>query len=135
VFLGQNLTTGPQKVAFMRTVLKGGALTHFFQYYLTAGKEDSATFDLAICSLITQIFPLRTLRIQKHYMRWYMRKPREMKMRVYRNCVVKLNNYLARFPSNFNDAQKIDDEELVDIWSLELPTSGSTKWIKWALIW
>ena len=121
VFLGQNLTTGPQKVAFMRTVLKGDALTHFNQYFLTAGNEENDTFDLAVRSLITHIFPLRALRIQKRYMRRYMRKPRDMKMRTYRNRVVELNNYLARFPSNFNDAQKIDDEEIVDILEFGTP--------------
>ena len=31
VIVGQNLTTGPQNVAFMRTVLKGDANTYFVQ--------------------------------------------------------------------------------------------------------
>jgi hypothetical protein len=46
VFLGQNLTTGPQKVAFMRTVLKGDALGNFTPYFLTVGDEENDTFDL-----------------------------------------------------------------------------------------
>jgi hypothetical protein len=37
VIVGQNLTTGPQKVAFMKMVLKGNALAHFAQYFVTAG--------------------------------------------------------------------------------------------------
>ena len=121
VFVGQNLTTGPQKVAFMRTVLKGDAATHLIQYFLSAGNKESDTFKLCIRSLITHIFPLRALRIQKRYMRLYMRKPREMKMREYRNRVVELKNYLARFPSNFSDDQKIEDEELVDILEFGTP--------------
>ena len=32
VIVGQNLTTGPQKVAFMRTVLRGDVYTYFNQY-------------------------------------------------------------------------------------------------------
>ena len=35
VIIGQNLTTGPQRVAFMRTVLKGDAYTYFNQYFTT----------------------------------------------------------------------------------------------------
>jgi hypothetical protein len=71
------------------------------EYFLTAGNEDNATYEAGIRSLITHIFPVRALRIQKRYMRRYMRKPREMKMRAYRNQVIELNNYLAKFPSNF----------------------------------
>ena len=44
-------------------------------------------------------------------MRRYMRKPRDMKMREYRNRVVELNNYLERYPTVFNATQKIDEEE------------------------
>ena len=43
-----------------------------------------------------------------------MRKPRDMTMRAYRNQVVELNNYLERFPTAFNAAQKIGDDEVVD---------------------
>ena len=130
MFLGQNLTTGPQKVAFMRTVLKGDALSNFTQYFLTAGNEENDTFDLAIRSLITHIFPLRALRIQKRYMRRYMRKPREMKMRTYRNRVIELNNYLVMFPSNFNDAQKIDEEEIVDILEFGTPNKWQYEMVR-----
>ena len=35
VIVGQNLTTGPQKVAFMRMGLKGDAYTYFNQYFTT----------------------------------------------------------------------------------------------------
>ena len=38
VFVGQNLVTGPQKVAFMRTVLKGDAAAHFIQFFFCGGK-------------------------------------------------------------------------------------------------
>ena len=43
-------------------------------------------------------------------MQCYMRKPRDMKMRVYRNRVVELNNYLERLPTVFNATQKIDED-------------------------
>ena len=45
----------------------------------------------------------------------YMRKLRDMEMQVYLNRVVELNNYLERFPTAFNAAQKIVDDQIVDI--------------------
>ena len=126
------MTTGPQRVAFMRTVLKGDAYTYFNQYFTTVGNEDDVTFILDVQALTSHIFPQRALRMQKRYMRRYMRKPRDMKMRVYRNRVVKLNNYLEQFPTLINATQKIDDDEIVDI--LEFGTSGKVKWSLWDLI-
>jgi hypothetical protein len=58
-----------------------------------------------------------------------MRKPRDMKMRAYRNRVVKLNNYLLRFPSNFNDEQTINDEELVNILEFGTPNKWQYKMV------
>ena len=46
VIVGQNLTTGPQKVAFMRMVLKGDA--YFNQYFKMVGNEDDAMFVLGV---------------------------------------------------------------------------------------
>jgi hypothetical protein len=37
------ISEGPQKVAFMRMVLKGDALAHFAQFFITAGNETNAT--------------------------------------------------------------------------------------------
>ena len=85
VTIRQNLTTGPQRVAFMRTVLKGDAYTYFNQYFTTVGNEDDVTFILGIQALTSHIFPQCALHMQKCYMRRYMRKPRDMKMWVYRN--------------------------------------------------
>ena len=69
VIIGQNLTTGPQRVAFMRTVLKGDAYTYFNQYFTTVGNEDDVTFILGVQALTCHIFPQRALRMQKRYMR------------------------------------------------------------------
>ena len=44
IIVGQNLTTGPKKVAFMRTVLKGDEYTYFNQYSMTVSNEADATF-------------------------------------------------------------------------------------------
>ena len=68
--------------------------------------------------------------MQKRYMRHYMRKPRDMKMRVYRNRVVELNNYLERFPTVFNATQKIDDDEIVDILEFATPNKWQSEMVR-----
>ena len=115
VIVGQNLTMGPQKVAFMRTVLKGDALAHFAQFFVTAGNEDNVTYEESIHSLTTHVFPQFALRTQTQFMSQAMRKPRNMKMRAYCNRMHEINNYLSRFPPAFNDTQKKTEGELVDI--------------------
>ena len=72
IIIGQNLTTGPQRVAFMRTVLKGDAYTYFNQYFTMVSNEDDVTFILGLQALTSHIFPQRALRTQKRYMRRYM---------------------------------------------------------------
>ena len=57
VFIRQNLTTGPQKVAFMRTSLKGDAYTYFIWYFVMVGNEDNAMFVLASQALMSHISP------------------------------------------------------------------------------
>ena len=52
-------------------------------------------------------------------MQRYMRKPRDMKMRVYRNRVVELNNYLERF----------DDDEVVDILEFGTPNKWQSEMV------
>jgi hypothetical protein len=115
VIVGQNLTTGPQKVAFMRMVLKGDTLAHFAQFFVTAGNKDNATYEDSIHSLTTHVFPQFALRTQTQFMSQLMHKPRDMKMRVYRNRMIEMNNYMARFAPAFNDTQKKTEGELLDI--------------------
>ena len=105
VIIGQNLTTGPQRVAFMQTVLKGDAYMYFNQYFTMGDNEVDAMFILGLQALTSHNFPQRALRMQKCYMRHYMRKPRDMKMWVYRNRVVELNNYLEQFPTVFSHSE------------------------------
>ena len=60
---------------------------------------------------------------QTRWMRRYLRKPREMKTRDYVNRVLELNGYLTEFPtSNNNQANKLEDDEIVDILEFSLPS-------------
>ena len=67
--------------------------------------------------------------MQKRYMRCYMRKPRDMKMWVYRNRVVELNNYSELFPTVFNATQKIEDE-IFDILEYGTPNKWQSEMIR-----
>ena len=67
--------------------------------------------------------------MQIRYMRHYMRKPRDMKMRVYRNRVVELNNNLEQFPTVFNATQKIDEDEIVDILEFGTPNKWQSEMV------
>ena len=66
IIVAQNLTTGPQRVAFMRTVLKGDTYTYtyFNQYFTTVG---NVMFILGVQALMSHIFPQRALHMQKRY--------------------------------------------------------------------
>jgi hypothetical protein len=61
------------------------------------------------------VFPQFALRTQTQFMTQGMRKPRDMRMRAYRNQMMEINNYLARFPPAFDATQKKTKGELVDI--------------------
>ena len=65
VIVGQNLTEGPQKVAFMRMALKGDALAHFALFFVAAGNEDNITYEESIRSLITHV-SRSSLFVHKH---------------------------------------------------------------------
>ena len=88
------------------------------------------TFILGVQALTSHIFPQCALRMQKRYMQHYMRKPCDMKLRVYRNRVVELNNYLERFPTAFSVTQEIDDDDIVDILEFGTPNKWQSEMIQ-----
>ena len=85
IIIGQNLTTGPQRVMFMQMVLKGNMYMYFNQYFMLFGNEDDVTFILGVQALTSHIFPQCALHMQKCYVQHYMHKLHDMKMRVYHN--------------------------------------------------
>jgi hypothetical protein len=121
VIVGQNMTTAAARFAFMRTILQGDAHAYFNQVAQEEAEQTLESYDNCMESLTTHIFPQRALRKQKRYMRRHMRKPYDMPMRIYRNRVVELNNYLASFPGSFNAEQKLEEEEIIDILEFGIP--------------
>ena len=121
VIVGQNMTTAAARFSFMRTILQGDAHAFFNQAALAEVHQTLDTFETCVQALTTHIFPQRALRKQKRYMRRHMRKPFDMPMRNYRNRVVELNNYLEHFPGDFDNDQKLDEEEIIDILEYGVP--------------
>lgn len=120
VVIGQGLTTGPQKFAFIRQVLKGDALAHWTST-ATGKPETDDTFLACWQALLVHVFPFRALETQRRFLRRYLRKPFSEKFRAYKNRLVDMNNDLARFPPNFNATQKLDVDELIDILQFGMP--------------
>lgn len=122
IIVGQNLTTGPAKYAMMRRILDGDALAAFNQAAQALGNETNEHFGQCVERLTSHVFPNRSLAIQRRYMRRYMRKPKETKIREYLARVVELNSYLPLFPGG-DDNAKLSDDELCDILEFATPAS------------
>jgi hypothetical protein len=121
VIVGQNMMTAGALFVFMRTILQGYAHAYFHQAALVEEEQTLESFDNCVQALTTHIFPQHALCKQKQYMHCHMRKPWDMTMRIYRNRVVELNNYLAHFPGSFNVEQKLEEEEIINILEFGVP--------------
>ena len=129
VLIGQSITTGPPKYAMARRLLEGDALAKFNERATANGNETNEHFVTTLREVTTHVFPKKALALQKRYMRRFMRKPRELKTRLYVARVTELNNYLKQFPP-FADDQSIPQDELMDIFEFSMPAT----WQKQAII-
>ena len=120
VFVGTNLTTGPEQYAMARRLLEGDALAAFERAATAHGGQTVANMTLCLQDLRTHVFPLRALQNQKRYMRRNMRKPKEMTMREYANRVQELNTALQQFPP-FGANQELPDDEVLEILEFGIP--------------
>ncbi len=125
VFVGQNVTTGPQKYAIMRRLLTGDALLAFNLAANAAGNKTVDHFKLAMRGLVSHVFPARALQLQKQYMRRFLRKPLETKTQVFVSRLVEINAYLNEFPP-FGPNQSLPIDKVMDIAHFALPA----KWQK-----
>jgi hypothetical protein len=69
VFVGQNVTTGPNRYAIVRRLLQGDALAAFNRAALAHGTETMEHFKSSIEDLKCHVFPRKALANQKRYMR------------------------------------------------------------------
>ena len=123
VITGQHMTTAVQKYACARRFLQGQALSTFNNMADEQPNVNMANFDLCLNHVNESMFPQKAYITQTRWMRRYLRKPREMKTRDYVNRVLELNGYLTEFPtSNNNQANKLEDDEIMDILEFSLPS-------------
>jgi hypothetical protein len=73
---------------------------------------------------LTQLLPHKILQRVKRYLRREARKPADMKVKTYFMNIQRINDEeIPRLPPNFNAAQKIQPDELIDILLFGTPKS------------
>jgi hypothetical protein len=122
VLAGTNTTSGPNKYALIRRLLQGDALTAFNNAATAEGNETNANYEICCQKLIKHAFPKKALTDQKRYMRRFLRKPRDMKTRIFMGRLIELNDYLELFP-DFQDNQKLAQDEIMDIAEYGVPNT------------
>ena len=151
VILGLNINTRAPMMGIMRTVLKGTALSYFEASMVAQAAtarqaardaaadpaaraavdaQDETDFQnvamirIAGQSVITNCTPRKCLARIKRYLRRECRKPFDMTVRVYAQHLHRINHEeLPRCPPNFQEAQKLSDDELLDILLFGTPKS------------
>jgi hypothetical protein len=119
--IGNNVTTGPLQYRYWRGCLTGTALDKFNEYTLAVGNETAANLHTVEQRLITFFAPREVLRQQTRYIRFHMRKPKEVSTRQYVGAVATLNNTLSKLPPAFDDLQKVSETDMMDILASKAP--------------
>lgn len=120
--VGQHITTGPPMFSMARRLMAGDALSVFNNRAAELGAETTANFKQVMNALAAHVFPQRALRMQKRYMRRYMRKPKGQTTREYIARVNEINEYLSLFPP-FEADQKLPTDEILDILEFGMPAT------------
>ncbi len=125
VIVGQNLTTGPGKYALVRRVLTGDALAAFEAAATKHGNITNDNFNACMADVTKHIFPVRALAKQKRFMRRFLRKQSDTKIREHVARVVEINEYLTDFPPARDGevVTKIADDALLEILEFGCPNS------------
>jgi hypothetical protein len=105
VLVGQNIMTPENKMAMARRLLKGDVLRVYENFINGLPLETPETpYEDSIKALAVHVFPIHALRLQKQYMRRFLRKPMATMTREFVARVQQINNYLEYFPP-FTDEQ------------------------------
>jgi hypothetical protein len=128
ILIGQHITTGPPTYAMTRRILEGAALAKFDDATTSRGTETMEHFSQVLDDMGNYVFPRRALQLEKRYMRRYMRKPRNLKMREYMARVEELNNDLGYFPS-FMQGSRLVEDELLDIYEFGVPATWQKRFL------
>ncbi len=116
LFVGLNATNGPARFRLARTVLKDKAETSF-ETAAQGLTETNENLEQVLMAVTRSVFPPRAAQQQKRWMRRYMRKPADVKIREHVARVEELNAYLPQFPPAEVDGEAIQSlprDELCD---------------------
>jgi hypothetical protein len=130
VLTGQNVTGPPDKYAMARRLLDGDALAAFNKEAMTLWTETNVNFSKCLQALATHVFPKYALATQKQWFRRSVHKHRDMSTREWLAWLTEINEMLVEFPPNFNQQQKIPEDELKDIVEFGVPSSWRTIWVQ-----
>ena len=122
---GQNITNGPGLYDVLRRHLKGTAVTKYGNVAREQGAQTVQNFKIVVKELTKFFFPQHALRIQKRYIRRFIRKPKDMKFRTFVSRVLELNGHLDKFPEEVPNVAPtiLENDEIKDILHHACPKS------------
>jgi hypothetical protein len=122
---GNNVTTGPLQYQYWRGCLTGTALTRFNMFAVEVGTETVPNLNQVERRLVTFFAPREVLRAQTKYIRFNMRKPKEVSTRQYVGAVATLNDTLAKLPPAFSTrARRYRTRTSWTSWRRKLPRTS-----------
>ena len=122
---GQNITNGPGMYNVLSRHLKGAILSKYNTVAQARGNQTVEHLKLVMADLTAHVFPSKSYVIQKRYMKKFIKKPRNMKIRALVSRIQELNNYLPSFPPAVagTNPTKLPDDEIKEIIYNALPSS------------
>jgi hypothetical protein len=118
---GNAITTGPNQYRYVRVFLEGEALRVFNEHSTRLGTETVPNLETVLNELVKFFSPRECLRKERRYMRYHLRKPRQLTTRQYVGSVRDFNSRMAHMPPNFNINQIFPESELVEMLSAKAP--------------
>jgi hypothetical protein len=119
--MGNNVITGPNQYAFWRGCLTGAAQHEFIQFAREVGTVTLASLLQVKQRLTAHFAQHEVLREQKKHMRTKMCKDRNTTAQQHVGAVATLIESLGRLPPDFNEAQQLQDKDIMDILSTKAP--------------
>ena len=128
-FVGQNLTASSTKFAMTRRLLVGDSLTHFNDKAASFKDDDGVAIEIddnleaSLRAVTGTILNKKALSTQKRYMRRIIRKPKDMKIRMYCARFAELNKYLESFPPYTGASQCLPQDEVLEHLEFAIPNA------------
>ena len=114
----------PASYAFIKTLLKGNALTVFQNSKASNGNQTMTNFESCLNELTAHLFPEKAAQLQKRYLRRYLTKSPELTIKRWVAQVLELNYYLKKFPAvNGVREQPVNDAEVMEILEYSVPSA------------